>query len=84
MFQFPDKSKVAGHGYLGLEGKGLKITAYEIATREVDAMVTVNNLDENTCVPVGEVVSGEMRRKRGKQQTILCSTWAVKITFVRI
>jgi len=60
----PDKSKVAGHGYLGLEGKGLKITAYEIATREVDAMVTVNNLDENTCVPVGEVVSGEMRRKR--------------------
>jgi len=58
----PDGAKVNGAGYLGLEGKGLKITGYEVTTPRVDAMVTVMNIDKDTCVPTGEVVSGSMRR----------------------
>jgi len=58
----PDGAKVNGAGYLGLEGKGLKITGYEVATHRVDAMVTVMNIDKDTCVPTGEVMSGSMKR----------------------
>ena len=59
---FSDGAKVNGAGYLGLEGKGLKITGYEVATHRVDAMVTVMNIDKDTCVPTGEVMSGSMKR----------------------
>jgi len=60
----PKGAKAVGSGSLGLASGpgGLKITGYEVEKGTVEALVTVYKIDEETCVPIAETVSGMIKR----------------------
>jgi len=57
----PEDAKSFGEYYMGLKG-GFKVQGFTMHKGPIFASVTVANLDDKTCVPVGEVLAGSLRR----------------------
>ncbi|XP_059179083.1 ependymin-related protein 1-like [Physella acuta] len=57
----PDSAKSMGEYYLGLEG-GFKVSGFEVKGKSFQVFVSVQLLDNNQCVPVGETVTGSLRK----------------------
>lgn len=57
----PDDAKSVGDFYVGLYG-GFKATAYEVRARDLEATVSVEKLDNNQCLPIGESLHGRRNK----------------------
>ncbi|CAL1530440.1 unnamed protein product [Lymnaea stagnalis] len=57
----PEKAKAVGDYYMGLKG-GFKVSGFALEGERVSAFVSVQLIDNNQFVPVGEAVYGKLRK----------------------